>query len=144
MIFHVKIVDLRFDLRLELVRGALEFIERAANLAANFRQLLGPKDDESQKKNENHLWKAEVHASHDTAPASCQQSHSGMSEVFRAEHWNGTNRVVADLPCFAEAPSEVEGEVEGALARAEVELCSVRNIAQLYKTFRPEHLWETG
>ena len=57
----IKTVDLRLDLRLELVGRALEFVERLADLAADLRQLLGPKNDQGQEEDEDHLWEAEVH-----------------------------------------------------------------------------------
>ena len=60
-VLEVKAVDLRLDLRLEFVRGTLEFIERLANLATDLRQLLRPKDDQGQQEDEDHLWEAEVH-----------------------------------------------------------------------------------
>src|SRR5205807_1364038 len=57
----IETVDLRLDLRLELVGRALEFVERLADLAADLRQLLGPKNDQGQQEDEDHLWEAEVH-----------------------------------------------------------------------------------
>src|SRR5579863_579195 len=59
-----------FDLGLELVRGALELVERLAYLAGNLRQLLGPKDDEGQKEKEDRLGKTH-------APSYCRSSKSG-------------------------------------------------------------------
>ena len=57
----IETVDLRLDLRLEFVGRALEFVERLADLATDLRQLLGPKNDQGQQEDEDHLWEAEVH-----------------------------------------------------------------------------------
>ena len=57
----IKTVDLRLDLRLEFVRSTLEFVEGLADLATDLRQLLGPKNDQGQQEDEDHLWEAEVH-----------------------------------------------------------------------------------
>src|SRR5579872_3248898 len=40
----------RLDLSFKFVRSAAKLIERLANLASDFRQLLGPKNDQGQKK----------------------------------------------------------------------------------------------
>lgn len=57
----IKTVDLRLNLRLEFVGSTLEFVERLADLAADLRQLLGPKNDEGQEEDEDHLWETEIH-----------------------------------------------------------------------------------
>src|SRR5437762_12693976 len=57
----IKTVDLRLVLRLEFVRSTLEFVEGLADLATDLRQLLGPKNDQGQQEDEDHLWEAEVH-----------------------------------------------------------------------------------
>src|SRR2546425_855757 len=56
----IETVDLRLDLRLEFVGRALEFVERLADLAADLRQLLGPKNDQGQEEGKDHLSEAEV------------------------------------------------------------------------------------
>ena len=56
--------DLLLDLGLELVGSALEFVEVFADLAGNLRQLLGPKDNEGQKEQEDCL--GETHPVHHT------------------------------------------------------------------------------
>jgi len=66
-LFDVQLRDFGLDLSLELVRSPLEFIERPSDLASYFGQLLGPKQDQGKKEEENHLWEAQVHISHDTA-----------------------------------------------------------------------------
>src|SRR5271169_4897158 len=48
-IFHFQMRDLLLDLRLELVRSALELVHLLPHLACDLRQLLRPKDDERQK-----------------------------------------------------------------------------------------------
>jgi hypothetical protein len=57
----IKTVNLRLNLRLEFVGSTLEFVERLADLAADLRQLLGPKNDEGQEEDEDHLWETEIH-----------------------------------------------------------------------------------
>jgi hypothetical protein len=57
----IKTVDLRLNLRLEFVGSTLEFVERLADLAADLRQLLGPKNDQGQEEDEDHLWETEIH-----------------------------------------------------------------------------------
>ena len=58
---RLKVIDLGFDLRLELIAGTLEFIERLAQLSTNFRHLLGPKNDQRQEEDERHFRKTEIH-----------------------------------------------------------------------------------
>src|ERR1700722_3186676 len=48
-VLYLEVRNLLLDLRLEFVRGALEFVERLAHRPRDFRQLLGPKDDEGKK-----------------------------------------------------------------------------------------------
>src|SRR6266852_9078421 len=72
--FHVQLRNLRFDLRLELIGGTPELVERPPDLAPDLRQLLGPEDDQGQQEDEKHLWKAQVHGLNDTAGANCHQS----------------------------------------------------------------------
>src|SRR5258708_3885831 len=54
--------DLCLGLRLEFVGGPLELVQGLSNLPADLRQFFWPKQDESPEKNENHLWKTEIHA----------------------------------------------------------------------------------
>src|SRR3984893_7300610 len=61
VVFQVELRDLGLDLRLEFVGGSFEFIERPPDLASDFRQLLWPEDDQGHQKEENHLWKTEIH-----------------------------------------------------------------------------------
>src|SRR3984893_893053 len=61
VVFQVELRDLGLDLRLEFVRGSFEFIERPPDLAPDFRQLLWPEDDQGHQKEEDHLWKTQVH-----------------------------------------------------------------------------------
>ena len=53
-----EIRDFLLDLGFELVGGAAKLIQRFAHLASDLRQLLGPKDDERQKEQENRFPKA--------------------------------------------------------------------------------------
>ena len=86
MIFDVQVRDLRFNLSLEFIRGAFKFVERLADLASNFGQLLGPEDDQGQQEDEDHLWKTEVHEFHDTAGADCHQCEAVRSHnIFGVE-----------------------------------------------------------
>ena len=61
LVLNFQMGNFLLDLGLEFVRGALEFIQRLAHLAGDLRQLLGPKDDEGQKEEEDRLRK--THAS---------------------------------------------------------------------------------
>src|SRR5579872_1801594 len=71
MPLHLQLRNLAFDLGFELVRGAAELIQRLSYLARNLRQLLRPKNDQSQKKQEDCL--REAHATHHTAPPPWRQ-----------------------------------------------------------------------
>ncbi len=83
--FALQVLDLRFDLRLELVAGAAEFVEGAPDLAANLRHLLGPKQEEGEQEDKNHFREAEIHICHDTAGDSWRQSRvleqSGVTSI---------------------------------------------------------------
>src|SRR5437879_13818280 len=57
----IETVDLRLDLRLELVGRALEFVERLADLAAGLPHLLWPQHGRGQEEDVGHTWEAEVH-----------------------------------------------------------------------------------
>ena len=78
-IFYIEVRDLRFNLSLEFIRGAFKFVERLADLASNFGQLLGPEDDQGQQEDEDHLWKTEVHELHNTAGGDCHQCEAARS-----------------------------------------------------------------
>src|SRR5208283_4422224 len=65
LFLRLYVADLMLDLRLEFVGSAAELIQRLAYLAGNLRQLLGPKDDEGQKEQEDRLGK--THGFHHTA-----------------------------------------------------------------------------
>src|SRR5271169_966932 len=65
LVLDFQMSDFLLDLRLEFIRGALKFVQVLPNLACDFRQLLGPKDDESQEEQEDRLGK--THAVHHTA-----------------------------------------------------------------------------
>jgi len=71
-VFHLEMSDLLLDLRFEFVGSPLEFVEILADLAGDFRQLLGPENHEGQKEQEDRLGKA--HALHDTVPGREGQS----------------------------------------------------------------------
>lgn len=58
---RLKVIDLGFDLRLELIAGTLEFIEGLAQLSTNFRHLLRPKNDQGQEEDKRHFSKTEIH-----------------------------------------------------------------------------------
>src|SRR5580704_4568962 len=62
---RLSVVDFVLDLRPELVGSAAELVESLAHLAGDLRQLLGPKDDEGQKEQEDRLGK--THGFHHTA-----------------------------------------------------------------------------
>src|SRR5581483_6388664 len=70
----IHVVDLGFDLRLELVAGPFEFVEGLPDLPSDLRQFLRPKDNKGKEENEDHLWKAEIHSFHDNACRGWQQS----------------------------------------------------------------------
>src|ERR1051326_4995276 len=65
-LFDLQMSDLLLDLRLEIVGGAAELVHELADLARDLRQLLGPEDNQGQKKQEDRLRK--THALHHTAP----------------------------------------------------------------------------
>src|SRR3981081_2108387 len=67
MVVHFQLRYLRLNLGFELVRGSAELIQSLAHLTSDFRQLLGPKDDQGQEKQEDGLRK--THGIHHTAPA---------------------------------------------------------------------------
>src|SRR5690348_5687511 len=58
---ELQFADFVFYLRLEFAAGALKFGQAFADLPSNFRQLLRPKDDQGQNKDEHHLWETEIH-----------------------------------------------------------------------------------
>src|ERR1019366_9955689 len=60
-LFQFDVHHLGFELVLEFVAGLLEFAQYLAQLPSNSGKFLGPKDDESQQKDEDHLWHAEIH-----------------------------------------------------------------------------------
>src|SRR5450755_3141094 len=62
MLLDIQLRDFGLDLRLELVRGPLEFVEGPADLPSDFGQLLWPEQDQGKKEEEDHLWEAQVHA----------------------------------------------------------------------------------
>jgi len=70
LVLHFQMGNFLLDLGLEFVRGALEFIQRLAYLAGDLRQLLGPKDNERQKEEEDRLRKTH-------APSYCRTRKSG-------------------------------------------------------------------
>jgi len=51
--FDFELRDFRGNLRFELIRSALEFIERFANLTCNLWQFLRPKDEQGQEEQED-------------------------------------------------------------------------------------------
>ena len=61
LVLQVDLRNLGFNLALEFIGRPLELIERLADLPPDFWQLLGPKDDQSHKENEDHLWKTQIH-----------------------------------------------------------------------------------
>src|ERR1700687_641809 len=63
MLFDIQLGDLGLDLRLEFVRGSLEFIEGPPDLPSDLGQLLWPEQDQGKKEEEDHLWEAQVHTS---------------------------------------------------------------------------------
>ena len=66
VLVDLKLRDLLLDLRLEFVRGTAKFIHKFADLAGDFRQLLGPKDDEGEEEQEDRFRK--THKGHHIAP----------------------------------------------------------------------------
>src|ERR1017187_3549956 len=60
-LFQFDVHHLGFELVLELVAGLLELAQYLAQLSSQSGKFLGPKDDESQQKDEDHLWHAEIH-----------------------------------------------------------------------------------
>jgi hypothetical protein len=66
-ILNLEVGYLLFDLRFKFVRRTAEFVEHLADLARDLGQLLGPKDNQGQKEEEDRLRKA--HAVHHTAGA---------------------------------------------------------------------------
>src|ERR1700674_2098043 len=89
-ILRIQLRNLRRDLGLEFVRGALDLIEHLAHLARDLRQLLGPKNEQRQEKQKYRLRKA--HATHHTAPARWRQRGPATSQpplapnVFRTKY----------------------------------------------------------
>ncbi len=63
ILFEIQLRDLGLDLRLEFVRGPLEFIEGPSDLPSDLGQLLGPEQDQGKKEKEDHLWETQVHVS---------------------------------------------------------------------------------
>ena len=63
MPLDIQLRDFGLDLRLEFVRGPLEFIQGPSDLASDLGQLLGPEQDQGKKEEEDHLGKAQVHGS---------------------------------------------------------------------------------
>ena len=59
--FLFEIRDFSFDLRFEFIGGTLEFVERAADLPPDLRELSRAKDDQSQDEQEDHLRHTEIH-----------------------------------------------------------------------------------
>src|SRR3954471_21110189 len=57
----VELGDFAFYLGFKLIGSALEFVQGTANLPSNFRQFLGPKDQQGNQKQENHLREAQIH-----------------------------------------------------------------------------------
>src|SRR6266849_4193589 len=55
--FGFEVGNFLLDLRLELVRGAFEFVQVFTDLAGDLGEFLRPEDDESQKKQEDRLRK---------------------------------------------------------------------------------------
>src|SRR5262249_4404882 len=72
VVLDLKMGDLLLNLRLELIRGAPELVQILPDLAGNLRQLLGPKDNEGQKEQENCL--GETHPVHHTVVEDGRQS----------------------------------------------------------------------
>src|SRR2546423_3571933 len=66
VLVDLKLGDLLLDLRLEFVGGTAKFVHELADLARDFRQLLGPKDDEGQEEQEDRFRK--THTGHHIAP----------------------------------------------------------------------------
>src|ERR1017187_644347 len=60
-LFQFDVHHLGFELVFELIAGLLELAQYLAQLSSQSGKLLGPKDDESQQKDEDHLWHAEIH-----------------------------------------------------------------------------------
>src|SRR6266545_2829575 len=88
--FAVKVGDLGLDLRLEFVGGPLELVQSLANLPADLRQFLRPKQNESPEKNENHLWKTEIHAAIILRELDWQQR-GGVFAIFLCKGIAGLN-----------------------------------------------------
>ena len=63
MLFDIQLRDFGLDLRLEFVRGPLEFIQGPPDLPSDLGQLLWPEQDQGKKEEEDHLWEAQVHVS---------------------------------------------------------------------------------
>src|SRR6185369_9949179 len=59
--FELELAHFCFQLPLELVTGTLELAQSLPDLASDLRQLLGPKDDEGQQEDEDHLRHAKIH-----------------------------------------------------------------------------------
>src|SRR5579862_539968 len=73
MLLDIQLRNFGLDLGLEFVRGTLELIQGSADLPSDFGQLLGPEQDQGKQEKEDHLWKAQVHISQDTAGANWRQ-----------------------------------------------------------------------
>lgn len=61
LVFQIQLIDLGLDLRFEFVRGAFKFAQSPTDLPADFRQLLWPKDEQGQNKQEHHFGEAQIH-----------------------------------------------------------------------------------
>ncbi len=59
---------------LNSLEARLNSLSALADLASDFGQLLGPKEDQGNQEEEDHLWEAQVHISHDTAGGDWRQS----------------------------------------------------------------------
>ncbi len=88
-VLDFQVGNFLLDLRLELVRGALEFIQCLAHLPGDLRQLLGPKDDERQKEKEDRLGKTH-------APSYCPPGKAAIRAV--TSHRHGISMSLTALP----------------------------------------------
>src|SRR5215469_1695901 len=75
-----QLADFRFDLSLELVGGALELVQRLANLARDAWQLLGSKKKQSQHKEDDSI--RETHLAHNSGAAELTATQAGCRETY--------------------------------------------------------------
>src|SRR5207248_3238695 len=96
--FGLQIADFSLDLRLKLVAGALELVERLAQLPTDFRQFLRAEDDEGHEEDESHLCKAEIHiwSSYCLRPFGSNRSGDAHCGAAHEERWPDLSHLFFD------------------------------------------------